>query len=362
MIRSRGRMTVAELRAEVIRLGPWHIDVEITPEVSTRASLDAPPGTYPESFGRVKMYDPREGFLRRLGRLFPEGLAGRSVLDCGCNCGAYSFYAREAGAGRCFGLDVREHWIQQARFLAAQRPDTGEGVRFEVADLYALPNLELGRFDVTLFLGIFYHLFDPVAGLRLAADLTDELLIVNSATKASLPDGLLVSDHESPELADAGVDDLCWFPTGPAVLARILGWLGFPEVRCSVWRRAPRQRKDLERVEVLAARTPGFFAAWDAGRPDGPMGLADAIETATPPGATVLVVASESVEARGREAIALRGPDPSELERGFAAGARYLVVPVSAREQGHTILPPSIEARAQVILDDATCRIYAIGD
>ena len=187
---------------------------------------------------------------------------------------------------------------------------------------------------------------------------------MNSATKASLPDGLLVPDYESPELADAGVDELCWFPTGPAVLARILGWLGFPEVRCSVWRRAPRQRKDLERgaLEVLAARTPGFFASWDAGRPDGPAGLAEAIETATPPGATVLVMSSEPVEARGREAIALRGPDPGELERGLAAGARYLVVSASAREQGHTIARPSIEARAQVILDDATCRIYAIGD
>jgi tRNA (mo5U34)-methyltransferase len=102
-------LTAAELRQEVVRLGPWHIDVEITPEVSTRAFLDAPPGTYPESLGSVAFHDPHDGFLERLGRVFPNGLEGRSVLDSACNCGAYLFFAKEAGAGRCLGFDIREH-------------------------------------------------------------------------------------------------------------------------------------------------------------------------------------------------------------------------------------------------------------
>ena len=148
----------------MIRLGPWHIDFEITPEVSTRASLDAPAGTYPESFGKVKMYDPREGFLRRLGRLFPEGLAGRSVLDCGCNCGAIPSTRGKRAPVAVSGSDVREHWIQQARFLAGQRPDAGADMRFEVADVYALPNLEPGRFDVTLFLGFLTTSSTPSRG------------------------------------------------------------------------------------------------------------------------------------------------------------------------------------------------------
>ena len=93
-------LTSDELREEVIRLGPWHIDIEITPEVSSAAFLDAPPGTYPEDASRITFHNPHDGFLRRIHRAFPGGLEGRSVLDCACNCGAYLFYAKEAGAGR----------------------------------------------------------------------------------------------------------------------------------------------------------------------------------------------------------------------------------------------------------------------
>ena len=127
-------LTAAELREEVVRLGPWHMDVEITPEVSTRAFLDAPPGSYPKSFGKINFHSPREGFQRRLGRLFPQGLEGRSVLDCACNCGAYLFYAKEAGAGHCVGFDLREHWIDQARSSQSiARPSTTCGSRWQTS-------------------------------------------------------------------------------------------------------------------------------------------------------------------------------------------------------------------------------------
>ena len=35
-------LSAEELREEVVRLGPWHVEVDITPEVSTAAFLDAP--------------------------------------------------------------------------------------------------------------------------------------------------------------------------------------------------------------------------------------------------------------------------------------------------------------------------------
>ena len=61
---------------------PWFLDVRVTPEVSTRDFTDVP---YPESFGRVMLTNPRERFLSTLRKLYPDGLAGRSVLDCACN-------------------------------------------------------------------------------------------------------------------------------------------------------------------------------------------------------------------------------------------------------------------------------------
>jgi hypothetical protein len=53
---------ISDLREEIIRLGPWHLDVQVTPEISTRVFLEAPEGMYSPSFGDVSFIDPREGW------------------------------------------------------------------------------------------------------------------------------------------------------------------------------------------------------------------------------------------------------------------------------------------------------------
>lgn len=354
----------AALREEVIRLGPWHIDVEITPEVSTRAFLDAPPGTYPDSHGSVTFHDPRDGFLRRLGRVFPNGLEGRSVLDCACNCGAYLFYAKEAGAGRCVGFDVREHWINQARFLAEHRAGPSDDMTFEVFDLYDLADRDVGRFDVTFFLGIFYHLPDPIAGLKLAADRTDELLVLNTATKAGRPDGLLVAGEESETKLMSGAYGLCWFPTGPVVLTRILNWLGFPEVRCSVWRHAPRQPAALDRIEVLASRTPSYFAAWDAAVPEQER-IGALLATRTAPGATTLLLGDGGAfdDVPDRQLVRLTSWSAEdvlgEVERHRRDGARYVAVVDEALEAELNVAA-ELERRGRIVFDEPGVRLYEL--
>jgi tRNA (mo5U34)-methyltransferase len=256
------------LREEIVRLGPWHYELEVTPEVSTRAFLDAPEGTYPDWFGRISFIPNfEESFTRTLRRVYPEGLVGRSMLDCACNCGACLFVAKDFEAGECFGSDVREHWIEQARFLSKYRTRPAGGIEFRVCDLYELPKLGLTPFDITFFGGIFYHLPDPVSGLKIAADLTRELLIVNTATRNGYPDGMLVVGEESKERLLSGIHGLNWFPTGPDVLARILRWLGFPEVRLH-WHvpHPPNQPADMGRLQLFAARDKGTFEAFDRSR------------------------------------------------------------------------------------------------
>jgi tRNA (mo5U34)-methyltransferase len=362
-------LTSGELRDEVVRLGPWHMDIEITPEVSTSAFLEAPAGTYSDEASKITFHNPREGFLRRLHRAFPNGLEGRSVLDCACNCGAYLFYAKEAGAGRCLGFDAREHWIRQARFLAGHREHPADDMRFEVSNLYDLPALEPGRFDVTLFLGIFYHLPDPVTGLKIVADLTDEVLIVNTATKAGLPDGFLAAEHESPTRLMSGTHGLAWVPTGPDVLTRILNWLGFPEVRCSVWRHAPRQRADLDRMEVIAARTPGFFSHFDEVTPPGMTHVAELMSTRTRPLSQVFLAGGPRVgEVPGRDVTEVEipvGEDPTEVIEQFASqGAEYLALTGDALEAitSNQETAASLRGRFRAIVQNANCHIYALDE
>jgi SAM-dependent methyltransferase len=247
-----------DLRREIERLGPWHLEVDVTPEVSTRSWTKALNEEDADNAERVPFIDPRPHFEGLARRVYPKGLEGRSFLDCACNCGGYTFVAKDLGAGRCFGFDVREHWIDQARFLLRHRTvGRTDGIRFEACDLYDLPGKGLQTFDITLFKGILYHLPDPITGLKIAADLTSELMIINTATRNGLADGFLAVHDESREMLMSGVYGLSWLPTGPEVVSRILKWAGFVETHVTLWRHEATER--LGRAELVASKKHGLL-------------------------------------------------------------------------------------------------------
>jgi SAM-dependent methyltransferase len=246
------------LRAEVERLGPWHHDIELAPGVMTSAR-DARDADH-----RFKEhYSPTDMMEHLIGNLYPDGLQGRSFLDCACNSGGHSLAAARLGAGRIFAFDARQHWVDQADFLVRHADLTNMTTRR--CTLGDLPALGLEPFDVTLFAGIFYHLPDPVAGLRIAADLTKEILIVNTATRVSRVPGLVLN-KESPTHVLSGVDRLAWLPTGPDVMREILAWCGFAHSRIDLyWASGPRGWR---RLQMVAARDPAALAAYDRARPE----------------------------------------------------------------------------------------------
>jgi tRNA (mo5U34)-methyltransferase len=258
-------MDEAALREEIIRLGPWHFDIKVAEGLTTRVSLEAPPGTYAESFGEVSFQDVRTEHRVHLKNLYPDGVNGRTVLDCACNSGGYLFWSRELGAGSCFGFDVREHWIRQARFIQEHRPDA-EDMQFEVMDLSDLPERGLEPFDLTIFKGIFYHLADPVRGLKIAADLTKEAMILDTNSRAGMPDGLLALEQEGVEAVMLGVDGLNWHPTGPETVIRILEWAGFVEFHVMRWAR--EYKPGTGRFGMVASKQPGLLYHWKSKQVD----------------------------------------------------------------------------------------------
>ncbi|HEY7809775.1 MAG TPA: methyltransferase domain-containing protein [Allosphingosinicella sp.] len=247
-------MNHVDILAEIGRLGPWHHDLEIVPGVRTRVAPLSPERTDQRT---PTTYRPEDHVREIAGALFPDGFAGRSFLDCACNGGGHSLAAARLGARRCFGFDARAHWVEQANFLKRFAPETE--MAFTVAALAELPSLNLPRFDVTLFSGLFYHLPDPVHGLRLAADRTREILILNTAAKYAHGKALQL-ERESPDEFMSGVDGLAWLPTGPHVLRDILAWCGFPHSRLFFHRPT---RMGWSRLELFAARDAAAFAHFD---------------------------------------------------------------------------------------------------
>jgi tRNA (mo5U34)-methyltransferase len=242
------------LKVEIRRLGPWHHEIEVVPGVSTALARDE---TYPDEYGKVSFLDMRQSFRSKLLSVYPRGLESRSVLDCGCNCGESLFWAKEMGAGQCYGFDAREHWIAQGRFLAEHSRLPSEGVTLEVRDLYEIPSIGLSAFDIVLFHGLLYHLPEPVTGLKIAGDLAKELIVVSTSTAAGLPDGLLQVGQESRTQLLSGIHGLNWYPSGPEVVARILAWIGFVEWKLLWWTK--ETGGGLGRLELVASKTSGLL-------------------------------------------------------------------------------------------------------
>lgn len=253
-------MDAIAIEAEIERLGPWLHDVEVRDGVRTGRAR----GSDDPDKAVLGHYDPGAMIGRIVDSVYGGDLGGRSFLDCGCNAGGHAFAAARRGAGRSLAFDARDHWLDQAAFLA----------RFHDAPLLELKRMTLDDlrsagiepFDVTLFSGLFYHLPDPVAGLKVAADLTRELLIVNTSVLPRRHRGLVLS-RESATVALSGVDRLAWLPTGPEVMTDILEFCGYPHVRIDMYW-TPGIPRGWKRLQILAARDEKVFARYDKERPD----------------------------------------------------------------------------------------------
>src|SRR3989304_411693 len=108
-----GELAREEISARVFELGPWFQNMDLG---GVKTAPDHFLGDYPN-------YK-----WQRFAHALPEDLAGRSVLDVGCNAGFYSIEMKKRGADRVLGIDNDEGYLRQARF-AASVLGAGIGVR-----------------------------------------------------------------------------------------------------------------------------------------------------------------------------------------------------------------------------------------
>ncbi len=251
-----------ELVAEIKALQPWHHNLELTTDLTTGEIFSPDGRLLPKDNDGVSLITPKPRFLSRAKALYPDGLSGKRFLDCACNAGAYCFFSRELDADLAVGFDIREHWINQARFVQKNRTiEPTDRIEFEVMDLYDLPSKGYSPFEFVYFSGIFYHLPDPVTGLKYAADLCSDVLVLNTAMMAGdLETDGLTKMSESTERVMSGVYELAWFPNNVSTLTSILQWLGFKSMKITQDNINPAGRR---RVEIIAGREAGRLEALD---------------------------------------------------------------------------------------------------
>src|SRR5688500_2741350 len=120
----------------------------------------------------------------RLGMLdLPKSLAGLTVLDVGAWDGFFSFECERRGAARVVASDwFSWHgagWGTKAGFELAREALASQVEDVDV-DVLDLDPKRIGRFDLVLFLGVLYHLRDPLLALQKVADVTSGTLILET--------------------------------------------------------------------------------------------------------------------------------------------------------------------------------------
>ena len=115
--------------------------------------------------------------------------------------------------------------------LLAAHERLGSRVEHRRLDVHELAVDEVGQFDLVLFLGVFYHLRNPVAALERIARVTRRLLVCE--THVLLPfiheRYPLVPFFPGDERVGDQTYDLCGIPTMTA-LTEMLRFAGFSEV------------------------------------------------------------------------------------------------------------------------------------
>jgi tRNA (mo5U34)-methyltransferase len=199
-------------------------------------------------------------------------LHGKTVLDIGAWDGFYSFAAEEHGAARVVALDyhawasdkqlfgdhVRAARAQGVPALPMDQAPGWDAVRLPgrsgfdlarrvkqsrvepiVGDFMTLGPAEVGAFDVVLFLGVLYHIEDPLRALRRVAALTKEVAILETLAG-------VVPGYEHTEICEFFSDDrqngdpTNWWAPNLKALVGMCRAAGFTKVDVLVGPPAPR--------------------------------------------------------------------------------------------------------------------------
>jgi tRNA (mo5U34)-methyltransferase len=98
----------------------------------------------------------------------PEDLSGLRVLDIGARDGFFSFECERRGAAEVVPIDYMP--VYHTGFPVA-KDILGSKLELIHENVYNLTQAKYGRFDVILFLGVMYHLPDPMRCLDILHDM-----------------------------------------------------------------------------------------------------------------------------------------------------------------------------------------------
>lgn len=193
------------------------------------------PGFYAES-NNYMFKDIKGAIVQRYNHIFPSvlqfaggSLEGKSVLDCGCNCGFWSIQAIRNGAKSVAAFDASEGNIAHANFI---KELIGlKGVDYRVMNVFDMNADDPGKFDIVFYFGILYHINKPVEALARLRDVTSGFAVVDTSVLDTYDSNLSPMLKIRTDIAHEQnyCNELCMYPSANAVY-EILKYVGFKKV------------------------------------------------------------------------------------------------------------------------------------
>jgi tRNA (mo5U34)-methyltransferase len=171
----------------------------------------------------------------------PKDLRGKSVLDIGAWDGFFSFESERRGAHRVVALDhvVWNDPTVGKRGFELARSALGSKVEDVDCDVYDLSPERVGTFDLVLFLGVLYHVQDPLFVLQRVASVTRDHLILETHVDFVESTRPIMAYYPGVECAN---DLSNWCGPNAACLEAMLKTVGFRKTKL-VWSQIDSWRK-----------------------------------------------------------------------------------------------------------------------
>lgn len=191
-------------------------------------------------------------------------------MDIACNEGYFGFEVLRRGAKSVIGFDARLINIEKAKFI--KNHFGYKNIDFFVDDVYNLDLNRYGLFDLTLCLGLIYHLENPILALRKIKELTKKVCVIDTQVIRFNPkvgvDGIKSASGRSDNILEtdsilglfeedktnqcASITGLSCFPNKSAVL-KMLKVAGFSEIlQLEPPKDAHEQYANFERIILIA--------------------------------------------------------------------------------------------------------------
>jgi len=162
-------MTPDQIKTGIEEFGPWFYSFDFGDGLYTTPAI--PPQVAGIHDTRMAMVDAA------VESYFGTRSHGLECLDIGCHQGFYSIAMARRG-WHVTGMDAREESLRSARF--ATEASGIDDIRYHRGRVETLYRNEGRAYDLTLFLGVLYHVEDPMLCLRQVAEVTKEMCVIET--------------------------------------------------------------------------------------------------------------------------------------------------------------------------------------